>query len=152
MSEKLILQTFPQLQKDPNFKVTSKSDYKYNCIAWAAIYDDRWIWPPTSYSLDGVYYYWPENTKNTDNVSSFIEMFEKKGYEKCSSYDFEKGYRKIALYAGENETCTHGARQISNGLWTSKLGAEQDIQHGSPYSIEGDNYGKVYCIMKKKVY
>jgi hypothetical protein len=55
------------------------------------------------------------------------------------------------LYVTPNTTeCTHAARQLSNGCWTSKLGKLNDIQHGTPESIEGTEYGIVYCFMKRK--
>lgn len=61
----------------------------------------------------------------------------------------ENGYTKIALYAIDGEI-THAARQLDNGLWTSKLGPLNDIQHGNPEVIEGGFYGKVAVYMKKK--
>lgn len=63
------------------------------------------------------------------------------------SPDIEEGYRKIALYTGTTE-CTHTARQLSTGLWTSKLGQEYDIQHGTPQAIEVGVYGCIFCYMK----
>ena len=65
------------------------------------------------------------------------------------SWEQEEGYRRIALYVKEGTTkCTHASRELSSGKWTSKLGEFQDIRHGSPFSIEGLVYGRVYCIMK----
>ena len=75
---------------------------------------------------------------------------EGKGYELCDNAEYEEGFQKIALYVKEGTTeCTHAARQLTTGLWTSKLGQIEDIQHGTPYTIEGKCYGKVYCIMKR---
>ena len=54
----------------------------------------------------------------------------------------------IALYAKDG-LCTHAARRLPNGLWTSKLGYYHDIQHSTPQSLEGYIYGKVYCYMNK---
>ena len=39
-----------------------------------------------------------------------------------------------------------------DGNWTSKLGKSNDIAHESPYSIEGDSYGKLACFMRKKFF
>jgi hypothetical protein len=78
----------------------------------------------------------------------FLEL---KGYSCCDDFTHESGYRKIALYVKPNSSeCTHAARELSNGFWTSKLGTKWDIQHGTPDAIENDDYGKVYCFMKKK--
>ena len=92
---------------------------------------------------------WPDDNASTE-VERFVDAFRLKGYEKCSTPDFEEGYRKIALYITPGTTkCTHVARQLSSGFWTSKLGEAYDIQHGTPQSIEGGIYGCVYCYMKK---
>ena len=144
------IKAFPKLKHDKYFKLTSKQDIKYNCIAWAALYDDRWMWPPGGYTLDGVTYIWPKHVDKNDKLETFIEVFNELGYEVCQDAKYEDGYRKIALYQQDNGNCTHASRQRSNGLWTSKLGKEHDIEHGTPESIEGDIYGKVACIMKKK--
>ncbi len=147
-----IIDTFPGLADDPNFSIQSKQDPDYNCIAWAAIYDDRWIWPVLSNNtLDGRLY-WPEDIRNDDSPEAFIELFNSFGYELCSSSDLEHGYRKIALYVNpDTGKITHAARQRKNGLWTSKLGKEHDITHSTPESLESTVYGKVIQIMKMKL-
>lgn len=148
-----ITSIFPTLAKDNNFEITSKQTSKYNCIAWAYFIENRWMWPNTgNYPfLDGVHY-WPSDEITDCDVKNFIKAFELKGYECCDDGNHEEGYRKIALYVGTDTTeCTHAARELKNGFWTSKLGQIEDIQHGTPYTIEGDAYGKVYCFMKKKV-
>lgn len=43
----------------------------------------------------------------------------------------------------------HAARQLNSGLWTSKLGESNDIQHSTPYTIQGRLYGKVACILRR---
>lgn len=143
---------FPKLKDDVDFKVTSPQNPDYNCIAWAYHHNDRWMWPGGQEfkNCDG-FHYWPDGVEDSTDVSAFIKAFEKTGYSLCEDYSFEKGYRKIALYvkAGTTE-CTHAARQLNNGKWTSKLGPSNDIQHGTPYTIEGDLYGEVYCIMKRE--
>lgn len=148
--EAQIIEEFPGLAHDPDFKITSPIDTNYNCIAWAVHYNNRWMWPGGvgTKICDG-FQFWPDGIEDSVDVAAFIKAFAQLGYELCESADFEKGYRKIALYVTPNTTeCTHAARQLSNGKWTSKLGKSHDIQHGSPYSLEGNWYGKVYCIMK----
>ena len=145
---------FPGLKNDSHFQLTSPYDPNYNCIAWAyGSYKDRWMWPPKgspAYVLDAVTY-WP-NENASENVEEFIHALQEgKGYEVCKSADFENGFQKIALYVMKGtKICTHAARQLTTGFWTSKLGREQDIQHETPYTIEGDIYGEVYCIMRRK--
>jgi hypothetical protein len=147
-----ISEAFPKLQLDKNFEVTSKDTPVYNWIAWAYNIDNRWMWPNTGeYDfLDGVHY-WPSDQILDCNIQNFIDAFSLKGYEICKNSNFEEGYRKIALYVipGTN-MCTHAARQKSNGYWTSKLGASNDIQHSTPDEIENNLYGVVHCFMKRK--
>ncbi len=143
---------FPGLEDDEQFAVTSPETSKYNCIAWAYLIENRWMWPPAGMlapSLDAVTF-WP-NDNASDDVSEFIKAFEGKGYRKCDNSEYEEGFQKIALYVESGTTCcTHAARQKRDGTWTSKLGEWYDIQHGTPYTIEGEEYGEVYCIMKRK--
>jgi len=146
----LLKKAFPKLSQDKYFEVTSQETPVYNCIAWAYNIDNRWMWPNTGeyLFLDGIRY-WPSEKILDCNVQNFIDAFKLKGYICCENSNFEDGYRKIALYVNPNTNmCTHAARQKSNGFWTSKLGESNDIQHGTPESIENDTYGRVYCFMK----
>jgi len=145
-----LLRIFPKLAQDKDFKITSPASSDYNCIAWAYIIKNRWMWPNTGDGsfLDGIHY-WPSNEILDDDVSHFIKAFELQGYIVCEECKFDPKYRKIALYAKDNSTkCTHAAREQRDGFWTSKLGPYVDIQHGTPYTIENNTYGKVYCFMK----
>lgn len=147
-----IISAFPKLGQDANFKVTSKEDHTYNCIAWAYNYSDRWMWPNTGKTrfIDGVDY-WPSKELMEPSIQNFIDAFRLKGYEVCDGYQHEDGYQKVALYALPNSNmCTHAARELRNGFWTSKLGEWQDIQHGDPTTIENNNYGNVRCILKRE--
>ena len=146
-----VIRYFPGLRYDKNFEVTSPIDPNYNCIAWAYQIKDRWMWPPAGAPayLDAVTF-WSDDNASMD-VEQFVKAFRESGYEKCADDSFEKGYRKIALYITPGtKNCTHAARQLSNGFWTSKLGQEYDIQHSSPKEIEGFCYGTVYCYMKRE--
>ena len=150
--KRILLSAFPKLINDKDFKVTSNDTPVYNCIAWAYKIDNRWMWPNTGKYpfLDGVHY-WPSEDILDCNVNNFIDAFKLKGYECCDNCQFEPEYRKIALYVKPGSTeCTHAARELSNGCWTSKLGKFNDIQHGTAEAIENEDYGKVYCYMKKK--
>ena len=150
MIEKILI-AFPKLKDDNHFKITSKQDTRYNCIAWAAFYTDRWLWPPGGYLLDGVHYYWPSEIDKNDRIETFKAVFQLFEYVECENSEFEENYRKIALYQNAQGHCTHAARQKRNGIWTSKLGEEQDIEHGTPHTIECEMYGTVEFIMKKKL-
>jgi hypothetical protein len=85
------------------------------------------------------------------NIQSFIEAFAQMGYAVCADGGLEEGYEKIAFYALEGEP-THGARQLSSGRWTSKLGYEEDIEHSSEHDVEGsgaNRYGEVHTYMRR---
>ena len=147
-----LLIKFPKLAQDKNFKITSKASNDYNCIAWACKYDDRWIQPPYlgKPNLDCVVW-WPPEVQEGSDVCCLISVFENQGYMICDTFEHEDGYIKVALYADANKNrWTHAARERRNGNWTSKLGPSVDIQHGTPYTIESEIYGKVYCFMKKE--
>ena len=110
------------------------------------------MWPNTGEHpfLDGVHY-WPSDEIQSPSIENFIKAFQQRGYECCDNGDFEQGYQKIALYAKPDSwgICTHASQQKRNGCWTSKLGRECDIQHGTPDTIENNIYGKVRCYMKR---
>ncbi|GHV61315.1 hypothetical protein FACS1894195_1670 [Bacteroidia bacterium] len=145
-----IIRLFPGLTTDTDFQITSKASHRYNCIAWAYKYDDRWMEYGGKYELDGVIYWWPDGVNNTPYIDAYADAFKLRGYEFCESWLHESDYEKIALYVDKEQRCTHAAREKRNGTWTSKLGKSNDISHNSPYSIEGDFYGRVECIMKRK--
>lgn len=148
-----IIELFPSLVHDSGFRITSYSTPNYNCIAWAYHYDDRWMqYDATRKKLDGVWYWWPDGVEQSPLLDAYIKAFELKGYKLCESGDFEEDYTKIALYVDSYNNCTHAARQKRDGNWTSKLGKSNDIAHESPYSIEGDSYGKLACFMRKKFF
>jgi hypothetical protein len=146
MEEDKIKLAFPQLGTDNRFKITSDDDPDYNCIAWALVYDNQYIWP-NNLALDGIY--WPNHLPRNETIETFIELFRFHGHEICDSAEVERGFRKIALYVDADMNCKHAARQKQNGLWYSKLGKENDIVHSTPESLEGQIYGRVHCIMKK---
>ncbi|MEI6143665.1 MAG: hypothetical protein WCP85_30585 [Mariniphaga sp.] len=146
-----LLDAFPGLLTDTAFQITSKEDIHYNCIAWAfKMFNDRWMQFDTHPRFDGVWYWWPPGVIVSQSIKAYIDAFKTDNFELCANCELEKGYVKIALYIEDGtDNCTHAARQKINGTWMSKLGRGNDIVHGTPYSLEGESYGKVYCFMKK---
>ena len=142
-----IQKIFPLLASVQDWKITSPVDYKYNCIAWAGIKDNIWWWPEKD--LDGID--WPFNLPYDTTLDTFVKLFQHMNYETCNSHVFEKNFQKIAIYINtDTQQCTHAARQQLNGKWTSKLGPMWDIDHPDPFVIEGNDYGKVAVILKRK--
>lgn len=150
--KKIIISQFPRLSSDLAFKQTSPQNKNYNCLAWAfGMYMDRWMEHDTTPRFDGVWYWWPDGVEKGPDIDSYIKAYESKGYEMCESYDLEEGYLKIALYykiENDVKVCVHASRQKMNGIWMSKLGQSFDIEHGTPFHLEGEKYGEVYCCMK----
>lgn len=143
-----ILNAFPGLRYDMGFKVTSPENPDYNCIAWALGYNDHWLWPDDG--VDGVEL-WPQNGCEDICLNTFIEAFRGQGYDICDDAEYVNGVEKIALYAyPDSQDFTHAARQLANGMWTSKLGNSFDIQHSTPYTIQGRLYGIVICVMGRR--
>lgn len=139
--------TFQSLKKS-NYCVTSKITPVYNCIAWAAGENDRPWWPVPYPSAP---YYWPESDKD-QLLEDFISGFGTLGYISCENGNLEEGYEKVAIYIDETGEVSHMARQLSTGLWTSKCGDLEDIQHNLEDLEGGDGYGygKVSHFMKRK--
>lgn len=148
-----IIKLFPGLATDADFDLTSPQTTDYNCIAWASNYKDRWMQPPNGMPLfDGVTY-WPDNATPGTEKECLVEAFAVIGYKECSAWEHEEGYQKVALYE-KSGNWSHAARELMIephiGKWTSKLGRSYDIRHGTPFAIEGEIYGHVYCIMKRQ--
>jgi hypothetical protein len=137
-----LMSLFPNL-KAGTFRDTSPPTDRYNCIAWAAGDDDKW-WEPAD--LPG--YYWPPGMPQHYGVVHAIAVFAELGFVTCGGAELESEFEKVAIY-GDGVEYTHAARQVASGLWTSKLGLHQDIEHASPECLVGHEFGQVACIMKK---
>lgn len=159
-------ENFPYLTKDL-YEVTGDETIDYNCIALAAgDKTRRWEPDPT-----GVYY-WPI-LKREYTVECFIEMFESLGYQKCRCSLKKRLFEKVALYHDPvgcvefiNATTyhpevlpnspTHAAKQLKNGVWNSKLGDWEEIEHRTLKCLNGTDitgkrisYGKPIQILKR---
>lgn len=131
---------FPQLT-DANHKITSPITSRYNCIAWAAgVATRRWD-PHKSY-------YWPKGISRDAKVQTLVMVFQQLGFEECDSANLEPEFEKIAIYGNSGEF-EHAARQRRDGMWTSKLGGLQDIDHTTLESMSGGSYGDVVRIMRR---
>jgi len=135
---------FPNSKQDP-FLLTSPQTSHYNCIAWAFGDDTRWYWPDSSNI-----YFWPPNILREEKIESFIQLFKLIGYEICDNEFQEEQYIKVAIYEDQYGKPTHAARQLSNGLWTSKLGANFDVTH-TLYSMKDGAYGNATIFMRKRI-
>lgn len=126
------------------YQVTGPHDQTYNCIAWAAGSTDAWWWPVGPH----LQVYWPEGAPREETVAAFQSAFATRGYATCEGTALEVGQEKVAIYADPTGCPTHASRQRPSGRWTSKLGELEDIEHELP-QLEGEQYGRVVCVMKR---
>lgn len=133
---------FPNTYREP-FVITSPQTTAYNCIAWAFGDDTKWYWPDPDEM-----YFWPINIPRAIEINSFIELYKLIGYEVCKTQEFEDGFEKVAIFIDFHGLPTHAARQLTNGLWTSKLGCEYDIKH-SIHSMNNSVYGNAAVFMSR---
>jgi hypothetical protein len=127
------------------YRVTSKHTGDYNCLAWAIEETDRW-WSP----LPEDDYYWPEGVPREVSVNAFAKAYETLGFEMCEDGNLEDGFVKLAIYVTLDGRPQHVARQLPSGLWTSKLGRLEDIEH----ELEGLNgllYGTVRQFLRRLI-
>ena len=118
---------FPHLTPT-NHRITSPADAAYNCAAWAAGEMNQW-WEPR--------YFWP-----VADEFGLRKAFEQLGFVRVSKEAITDIGDTVVLYSlGIDDT--HIARRLSNGLWTSKLGKWQDIEHDSPEAVAGGVYGEI---------
>ena len=143
MAKKYIsLDSFPASYVEP-LLVTSIATGDYNCIAWALHDTTRFYWTGPA-----EFFYWPDDLSREESIESFVHLFRQQGFEICPNALKERGFTKIALFAKEGVP-THAARQLPNGLWTSKLGILEDVQH-TLSAISGGLYGSVVLVFKKR--
>ncbi len=131
---------FPNSYESP-FIITSVETDKYNCVAWSMLDIERWWdWEEGAFWIEGI----PKNGE----LATFIHLFNKLDFEGCLDGECEPKYQKIALFSDDDIHCTHVARQLENGNWTSKLGVSYDVEH-TLKAMEGGMYGNVALFMRK---
>ena len=145
MDPRKIELAFPGLV-ETGYEVTSPSDPRYNCFAWAAGDQSRWWQPPSL--LDGGYY-WPSK-ETRQNRAAVVKAYETLGFRRCDDGATEPGWARIALFERE-EVITHAARQLPDGRWTSKLGTQQDIAHQLQALDGTQEYGNVVVFLKRRL-
>lgn len=115
---------------------------EYNSISWAAGDTERWWWPDKFKQL-----YWPPEAKRQASVGCCVEAFMQLGYEPSQHGALEPGFSKVSIFGDAD--LVHAARQVSNGLWTSKLGRSVLVQHG--LSAIDELYGRPAVFMRRSL-
>jgi hypothetical protein len=136
--------TFPGLQST-QYRITSQPSNAYNCIAWAVNDDTRWWWPDAGDPSC----FWPAGLPFDETLDTFVKAFAALGFKPIAQAESVEGFELIALFA-KNGQPTHAARKLPNGLWTSKLGFQDDIEHELT-AIEGDAYGQVALFLGRQL-
>lgn len=127
------------------YSVSSPADRSYNCVAWAAGDVKRWWWPdPLEVA------FWPEPLPRAQTLDAFARAFALFGYVVSETPAYEIGFEKIAVFASNDGTPKHVARQLSNGKWTSKLGRSVDIEHETLDGLQGQTYGDPVLFLKRR--
>jgi hypothetical protein len=133
---------FPGLRGAP-YRVTSPRDRTYNCIAWAAADTRKWWWPDPEGEK-----FWPAGLDRVETLAVIEAAFASLGYAACAGEELEDGFEKVASFADAAGVPLHAARQLPNGLWTSKLGEIDDIEHPLR-ALEGATYGSVVRVLRR---
>ena len=137
----MLEQEFPGLHA--GYKISSPKSFNNNCLAWALGDKQRW-WEK------GRGCYWPDNELDDDTVAGWIRIFELSGYETSEGFDLEDGFERVAIFADRNGP-THVARQMDNGEWTSKLRKGNDTEHRTAHALEGDIYGTIIQVIRRRI-
>ena len=138
-------QLFSGLRDSP-YRVTSPRNHQYNCIAWAAGDDANWWWPKNA--PDDAPRFWPTGVPREETIAAFVAAFATLEFVACDNEDLESGFEKVALFVDDKSVPTHASRQLANGLWTSKLGGWEDIEH-ELHALTGEIYGTVALVLKR---
>jgi hypothetical protein len=144
MSGSWLPEDFPRLTES-NHNITSDASPEYNCFSWAADATTQ-RWEPDQMDI----YYWPPGVPREMNMEAFIQAYSTLGYNPCDTTKAEDGFEKILLYADDDGTPTHAAKQLPNGHWTSKIGDYEDIEHETPACVEGPVYGVSAICLKRR--
>jgi hypothetical protein len=136
-----LLAKYPALASG-HFRITSPRDSSYNCLAFAAD-ETRRCWPPSAFG--GLH--WPAGAVAEDTLDGWISAYGTLGYTVSASAELESEWEKIAIYA-DRDFPLHVARQLPTGLWTSKLGPQEDIEHELA-GLQGEEYGRVAVVLAR---
>jgi hypothetical protein len=73
-------------------------------------------------------------------------------YVLTDSWDLEAGFEKVSIYVNKEGSPEHVSRQLESGIWTSKIGRREDIEHPHLAALEGQEYGKATVVMNRTRY
>lgn len=123
-----------------NGRLTSAETPDYNCLAFAAGKTDEW-WEPYVVPPEQPGIYWPPGVHPDNRPEDWAAALATVGFEPCDDGAPEAGFEKVVIYVNASGAAAHAARQLTDGRWTSKLGALEDIEHDALEALEGSFYG-----------
>lgn len=139
-----IEQLFPRLC-GTSWTIKSRKTKRYNCFAWAAREKHRrWDFAKGAY--------WPSGAKRLSGIAYLVGAYLAEGFSVCNKSDcqtYDSTADSIVVYE-MNRIGMHAARLLANGMWSSKLGDLEDVQHKKPEDISGTTYGNPIVYMKRK--
>lgn len=142
-----LIRAFPALQHDVNFKILSEQTNRYNCIAWAMGYTDRWV-----DHLKIVGHWWPSGVIRSQTSKALIDAFKAVGFIMADDYNPEINFRKVILYKNfETDTWTHASLVVTDKIEHSKFGPQWNGQHSHSVlnSDTDQSYGQSFAYMKR---
>jgi hypothetical protein len=125
--------------------IKSRRTRRYNCLAWAAREKHRrWDFAKGAY--------WPKGVKRASGIAYLVGAFQAEGFSVCKKDDCQKydSTADLIVVYEKHRIGTHAARLLANGMWSSKLGDIEDVQHQTPEDVGGDEYGDPRVYMKRK--
>lgn len=128
-----------------DYEPQSNRNVAYNCFAWAACDHLNWMGPPGT----APWHSWPSDLPTWETLPNYMRAYEREGFVECASGQLEIGYEKIALFADDDGSPSHAARQLPSGRWTSKLGKGIDIEHDLETIDGAPLVGKLAKFMKR---
>jgi hypothetical protein len=102
--------------------VTSPEDIRCDGLAWAAEDEEHWWWP----NEDS---HWPEEAAREETIAAVVAAYGVLGFVSGEGLLVEQEYEDMVIYTSRDGTPTHVARQLQFGLWSSKRGLLQDVEH-----------------------
>ncbi len=121
----------------------------YNCIAFALGETKKPWWPSKRLRDD---YEWPDHLDREEELKetlqNFICAFETRRYRVCKDGKLKRGLEKVAIFAGPYGNPLHAALQLESGVWKSKCGDYQDIEH--PHVNFCNAYGRAVIYMHRR--
>jgi hypothetical protein len=137
---------------DIDWAAASDPSSSYNCFGFA-LGDLQW-WEPPKF-IDGRLVndetFWPTSLPADEKVdiNAYVEAAKTVGFFESVDCAWEEGLETIMLFFTErNREFQHAAKQVSPGMWASKMGFGSDVTHVID-GIDRIDYGYGRLYMKR---